>query len=451
MSKVIHVENGPIGKTLFAFAMPVLASQLLQELYNITDCSVVGHFAGSGALASTGIAGLLMSIFINFFIGFSSGISVVTGKLFGEYDYDKLRKTMSSVIRLTFITGIVLNIFTFTASDAYLTLLSCPDEVRPYAITYIHICCFGLTAQLIYNVGTAILRSLGDTKAPLICFFASCLTNLVLDIVFVVFFKMGIAGAALATLIAQWLLALLLFVRLLRLDEGCALKVRGEGLTLSEIKDMLKIGVPAGMQALFMSISTLIIQTTINSFGPAAMAGMTCYSKLEGCVYLPCFAYGIALTGFVGQNYGAGRMDRIKEAVKISNRVMWMVIFPLSNVIALSSPLLLKIFTTDADILFNAHQALLFNMPVYIVYAMNQVYLGAIKGMGKTFYPMICTLVCYSLFRVIWCKILVPIFPSMIVVYLSYDVSFFIMFFMLLPVYRRLLCFDDNAKPCYNN
>ena len=246
-------------------------------------------------------------------------------------------------------------------------------------------------------------------------------------------------------------LALLLFVRLLRLDEGCALKVRGEGLTLSEIKDMLKIGVPAGMQALFMSISTLLIQTSINSFGPSAMAGMTCYSKLEGCAYLPCFAYGIALTGFVGQNYGAGRIDRIKEAVKISNKVMWMVIFPLSNIIALASPILLKIFTNDADILANAHMAIIINMPVYIVYAMNQVYLGAIKGMGKTFYPMICTLVCYSLFRVIWCKVLIPVFHSMIIVYLSYDVSFFIMLLMLLPVYRRLLCFDDTAKPCYNN
>ncbi len=439
MSKVVHVENGPIGKTLLAFAMPVLVSQVLQEMYNITDCAVVGHFAGEAALASTGTAGLILTIFINFFIGFSSGISVITGRLFGEYDYDKLRKTMSSVVRLTFIAGITLTVLVFLLADPYLALLNCPDSVKPLARTYIHICAMGMTAQLLYNVGTAILRSLGDTRAPLICYFISCTINLVLDVVLVVVFRMGIAGAAYATLISQLILAGLLFIRLLHLEEDCALRLNNPGLTAAEIKDVFKIGIPSGMQALFMSISSMILQVSINSFGPAAMAGMTCYIKLESILYLPCFAYGVALTGFVGQNYGAGRSDRIKEAVRISNRIMWIIIFPLSIFIAFASPILLRVFTNDPDIIFNANQALVYNSPVYIVYAINQVYLGAIKGMGKTFYPMICTLVTYSIFRVAWCNILLPIIHSMVIVYLSYDVSFFLMLFMLLPVYRRML------------
>ncbi|MBR5336457.1 MAG: MATE family efflux transporter [Lachnospiraceae bacterium] len=436
MSKVVHMEKGPIGKTLLLFALPVLISQVLQELYNITDCAIVGHFAGGLSLAATGIAGLLLSVFINFFIGFSSGVSVVTGRLFGKYDYPGLKKTINSVMRLTILTGIIVTVLTSALTGLLLKALNCPEEVVAPASLYLHICAFGLSAQLIYNVGAAILRSLGDTRAPLMCFFFSCITNLTLDILFVIVLKMGIAGAATATLISQWLLAVMIFVRLKGLGEECSLELRGEHLSLKELLDILRTGIPAGLQALFMSISSLLLQTCINSFGPAAVAGMTCYAKLEGLVYFPAFSYGIALTGFVGQNYGAGRMDRIQEAVRISNRLMWAVIMPLSLIVAFASPVLLRVFTNDPDIIFNAHEALIWNMPPYVIYAMNQVYLGAIKGKGRTFYPMICTLICYSIFRVLWCNALIPVFNTMIVVYLSYDVSFFLMLFMLLPVYR---------------
>ena len=449
MSGVVHMEKGPIGKALLLFALPVLISQVLQELYNITDCAIIGHFAGGLCLAATGIAGLLLSVFINFFIGFSSGVSVVTGRLFGEYDYSSLKKTMNSVMRLTLLTGIIVTILTSAFTESLLMLLNCPAEVFAAASLYLHICALGLCAQLIYNVGTAILRSLADTRAPLLCFFTSCISNLALDILFVVVFDMGIAGAAAATLISQWILAILIFVRLKSLGGECSLELKGDHLTLKELLDILKIGMPAGMQALFMSMSSLILQTNINTFGPAAVAGMTCYSKLEGCLYLPAFSYGIALTGFVGQNYGAGRTDRIQEAVRISNRLMWAVILPLSLLMVFASPLLLKIFTNDPDILFNAHEALAWNSPFYVIYAMNQVYLGALKGSGRTFYPMICTLTCYSIFRVLWCNMLIPFFNTMTVVYLCYDISYFLMFFMLLPVYKSTYGIKGKRQPVY--
>ena len=193
-------------------------------------------------------------------------------------------------------------------------------------------------------------------------------------------------------------MAALLLRRLKTLDKGCALRLTGEGLSPRELFGILKIGLPAGMQALFMSISSLLIQTCIDGFGPDAMAGITLYAKLEGCLYLPSFAYGIALTGFVGQNYGAGRFDRIDEAVRRSLRLCWAVIFPLSLLIT-----------------------------------------AAIKGFGKTLRPMLCTLLCYAVFRVLWCTLLIPVFPTMRVVYLSYDVSFFLMTLLLLPFYRRLI------------
>ena len=182
-----------------------------------------------------------------------------------------------------------------------------------------------------------------------------------------------------------------------------------------------------------------MIQTFIDRFGSDAMAGMTLYAKLEGCLYLPSFAYGIALTGFVGQNVGAGRTDRVAASVKLSIRLCWALIFPLSLAITAAAPLLLRLFTREPGILFNAREAVQFNLPFYVIYGMNQVYLGAIKGFGKTCWPMFCTLMCYAFFRVAWCMVTIPLFPTMRMVYCSYDVSFFLMLAMLLPAYRRIL------------
>jgi putative MATE family efflux protein len=288
-------------------------------------------------------------------------------------------------------------------------------------------------------VGAAVLRSLGDTRGPLRCFAVSCALNLALDVLLVAVLRQGVLGAAAATLASQWLLAGLLLRRLSTLDGGCALRLGGERLSAKELSGILRIGLPAGMQALFMSVSSLLIQTCIDAFGPDAMAGMTLYAKLEGCLYLPAFAYGIALTGFVGQNLGAGRLDRVRESVAVSLRILWATIFPLSLVLTGLSPILLRAFTHDPEILFHAHEAILFNLPVYIVYAMNQVWLGAVKGFGKTGFPMLCTLLCYSVFRVVWCRLLIPVFATMRVVYLSYDVSFFLMMALILAMYRHLL------------
>lgn len=438
MEKVIHVDEGPIGKTLLAFALPVLATQVLQELYNAADCAVLGRFGESGALAASGIAGLLLSVFINFFIGFSSGVSAVTAQLFGAGDGEKLRKTMTSVFRLVLLAGAALTVLGLVGSGALLTALRCPEAVRPLASAYLRIVCCGITAQLFYNVGAAVLRSLGDTRGPLRCFLASCALNIALDVLLAAVLRLGIRGAAAATLASQWLLAGLLLRRLCTLDGGCALRLRGDGLPAKELAAILRIGLPAGMQALFMSVSSLLIQTCIDGFGPDAIAGMTLYAKLEGCLYLPTFAYGIALTGFVGQNVGAHRPDRVRAAVKLSIRLCWAVILPLSLAITAAAPLLLRLFTAEPGILRNAREAVQYNLPFYVIYGMNQVWLGAIKGFGKTGWPMLCTLLCYALFRVLWCRLLIPLYPTMIVVYLSYDLSFFLMMALLLPVYRGL-------------
>ena len=442
-----HVENGSIAPVLFSFALPVLLLQLLQELFNVTDCMVVGHFGGDYALAATGVAGLVLSILINFFIGFSSGISGVASRLFGERSYRALQRTVNTLFRLVVAAGMGLSILVIIAADALLSLMRCPVEVMPQAALYLRICACGLIAQMIYNVGAAFLQSIGNTRAPLFFYLASVLCNLLLDALFVIGFKMGIRGAAVATLISQWLLALLISAYMMRLDGAYALAPLGEGLPLRELGRDMAIGIPSGMQALFMSLSSFLIQASINRFGPDAIAGMTLFAKLEGVIYLPTFAYGIAITSFVGQNLGAGRIDRIRQTVRLSLRIMAAAIIPLSLALSLASPMLLKLFTKDAAILFNAREAVVFTLPFYVVYGLNQVFLGTIKGLGDTTWPMICTLVCYSLFRVLWCRLLIPVYPTMRVVYSSYVVSFFLMLAMLAPVYRRRIRAAALARP----
>lgn len=432
-----HVENGPIAPVLFSFALPVLLLQLLQELFNITDCMVVGHFGGDHALAATGVAGLVLSILINFFIGFSSGISSVASRLFGRCSYRELQRTVNVLFRLVVAAGIVFSVLVITTADTLLSLMHSPSEVMPHAAMYLRICACGLTAQMIYNVGAAFLRSIGNTQTPLCFYLASVLCNLLLDVLFVIVFKRGIAGAAVATLISQWLLALLITGYMTRLDSAYALNPLGEGLAMGALVKDLAIGIPSGMQALFMSISSFLIQSCINRFGPSAIAGMTLFAKLEGVIYLPTFAYGIAITSFVGQNLGAGRIDRIRETVRLSLKIMAAVIIPMSLVLSVASPVLLRLFTKDEAILFNAREAVLFTLPFYVVYGINQVFLGTIKGLGDTTWPMFCTLVCYSLFRVLWCNLLIPTHPTMRVVYSSYVVSFFLMLGMLVPMYMR--------------
>lgn len=432
-----HVENGPIVPVLISFALPVLLLQLLQELFNITDCMVVGHFGGDFALVATGVAGLVLSILINFFVGFSSGISGIASRLFGERNYRELKRTVNVLFRLAVVAGIGMSALVIAAADSVLLLMRCPAEVASHAALYLRICACGLTAQMIYNVGAAFLRSIGNTRAPLFFYLASVLCNLLLDALLVIVFKKGIAGAAAATLASQWLLAILIAGYMTRLESAFALDPLGEGLPMHELGKALSIGIPSGMQALFMSISSFLIQASINRFGPDAIAGMTLFAKLEGVIYLPTFAYGIAITSFVGQLLGARMIDRIREVVRLSLGINAAVIVPLSLALSLASPLLLRLFTRDEAILFNAREAVMFTLPFYVVYGLNQVFLGTIKGLGNTTWPMICTLVCYSLFRVLWCCFLIPVFPTMRVVYSSYVVSFFLMLLMLVPAYKR--------------
>ncbi len=434
----IHMEKGPIGKTLLLFTLPVLLSQLLQQLYNICDCMVVGHFGGDYGLAATGVAGLIISVIINFFIGFSTGISFITAKLFGSYQYAKLKRTIYTMIFLSILLGAALTVLGIPASRTFLIWISCPEDTISSAELYLRICFLGMIPQLVYNTGNAILRSLGNTKSPLIYLGISSCLNLVLDVLFVLAASGGLAGAAWATVTSQWILAFFILKKLFSMDEAYRLELGQKLLPVKEFAKIMQVGIPSGMQAVFMSISSLVIQVSINQFGQAAVAGMTVYAKVEGFLYYPAFSYGMALTGFVGQNLGAGKMDRIRKAMNTSLKIAVGFTVPVSLILTIFSRYILLCFTKNPEILANGQAAIMNILPLYFLYSIDQVYIGGLKGLGKTGYTMLCSMICYCLFRIAWCSILLPIWWDMRVVYHSYNVSLALMLALLGVRYYKL-------------
>ena len=434
----VRMDVGPIHRKLLAYAAPLLLMQLMLQLYNIADCAVVGRFGGAFGLAAVGVAGLVLAVHINFFIGFAVGVTSAVSQLFGARQYDKLRRTIATSVAIAIGAGVILTIIGELLGERYLLWLSCPAEALGDARLYLYICILGLVPQLVYNVANGVLRALGNTKTPLYYLAGSAVLNVVLDITLAVGMGFGLEGVAWSTLFSQWTLGLAMLWRLTRLDGRFCLSGNTRFLPVKELLSLLRLGVPSGMQAAFMSISSLLIQISIDTFGPAAMAGMVVYAKIEGFLYYPAFAYGMALTGFIGQNLGSGRLDRVEEAMRISRRTAIYGTMTVCAVLMLLAKPIVAFFTGDPATLSNALAAVYWTFPFYFLYSLNQVYIGGLKGLGETGIPMASALFAYALFRVLWCQALLPYWYDMAVIYNAYNVSFLVSLSILVPAYRRV-------------
>lgn len=433
----VDMTYGDISKQLFMFTIPILLSQILQQFYNIADTAIIGRYIGTDALAAIGSTGLLISVIVNFFIGLSTGISAVIANQFGANEYEKLKKSISTSLAVSVLLGIVFTIGSLIFMKPIINILQTPKGVYSLAIDYLKICFLGITFQLLYNIGTAILRALGNTKDPLYFLIFSCILNLILDILFIVYFGWGVKGAAIATLISQILATLLVMYKIMSLDDNCKLSLKQIKIYKGYTKDIFLVGLPAGLQAIFMSISSLIIQSSINSFGAEAMAGMTIFAKVEGFLYFPLFSLGLAVTGFVGQNFGAKEYERVKEGINISLKISVYTSLIFIIILNIFAPYILKLFTNDVAVIKVGLESIRIVFPSYVLYAMNQIYIGSLRGIEKTFEPMLISLFAHCIFRVIWCFVLLQYFHDMKVIYSSYSVSIVLMFVLFYTSYKR--------------
>ncbi|WP_037348858.1 MATE family efflux transporter [Selenomonas sp. F0473] len=430
--------SGPILRQLLVFMFPILLTQLLQQFYTIADTAIVGQTLGAESLAAVGTAGLILSVIVNFFIGCSAGLSVLVSHLYGAHSYEKLNTLVQTIFVVVLVFSIFFTFGGLAAIPAMLAGLNTPEDIVPLAAAYLGVSFLGMLAQLFYNTATAILRALGNTTSALRYLFIAVVLNIALDVLLLIVFPLGIKGAAIATVVSQYAAAALVLHKIFHLHGAWRFTVRRPLFHAGYLAPIVRMSIPAGMQAVFMSVSSLVIQGYINSFGYAAMAGMTVYARVEGFLYYPLFAFGIALTSFIGQNVGAAQFDRVRRGVRASLRAVVGGSALMAAIASFFAPQLIALFTNDAATVRNSLEAVYWTMPFYWLYGINQVYIGAIRGLGDTFYPMLTSLAAYSIFRVAWCYAwdLVGI-HSMLVVYNAYNASFLVMIALLCLGWKR--------------
>ena len=377
------LTEGVIWKSLLFFAVPIMLSNLLQQLYSAVDSSIVGIFAGSMPLAAVGSSGALINLLVGFFLGISTGTSVIFAKYFGADDKKKLLKTMNTSIILSSIAGIIITIVGMIWTKSLLEFMHCPEDVIDLSVMYLRVYFLGIVGMMIYNVGAGIIRARGDSKHPLYYLFVSGVLNLVLDILFVAVFNMGVAGAAFATVISQYVSAALVIINLMNIPESYRLRLKKIHFDKETANEIIRLGIPCGLQAAMFNISNMIVQIKINDFGSVAMAGCAAYEKIDGFLYMPMMALGLSISTFVGQNIGAGKYERIKKGVNVCLVLSVIMTMIGSAIVLLTGGRLLNVFTDNEEVKNIGILMMFILAPFTWTHSFTEILGGAIRGAGS--------------------------------------------------------------------
>ena len=422
-----EITEGIIWKQLLLFFFPILLGTFFQQLYNTIDSVIVGQFVGKEALASVGgSSAQIVSLVVGFFTGLSSGAAVTIAQFVGARKEETANAGLHNAYAIAAAGGIALTFIGILAAPFMLRLMNTPADIMDGSLTYLRIYFTGILFVLIYNMGSAILRATGDSKTPLYILIICCVINIILDTAFVLLFHMGVAGVAVATLIAQAVSAILVTVKLirsgglLRLSPG---KIRFHGPLL---KLQLKLGLPTGFESILFAITNIAIQAAINTFGTDTTAAWSAYGKLDAIFWMVSTAFGISITTFVGQNYGAGKMDRVRRSTRVCLCMDLAVSFVLVVILIASRSLLFRLFTTDETVVRIGSDMLLFITPWYIVYVFIEVLGGSLRGRGNVIVPVVITLLGVCLLRIIWLAGVLKISPTIHAIIFSYPVTWVI-------------------------
>ena len=409
------------------YIVPLMLTGILQLLYNAADNVVVGRFDGSHALAAVGSTGALVNLILNVFMGLSVGTAVAVAHDFGANDEEGVQKTVHTSILISIFCGVIVGAFGCLCSGTFLKWMGTPDDVLPLSTTYLAIYFLGTPASLIYNFGASILRSVGDTKRPLFFLTLSGFINVALNLVFVILFRMSVAGVALATIISQYVSMVMIVVCLVREKSCCHLDFRKLRIHRDKMQKIIRVGLPAGIQGSVFSVSNVVIQSSVNSFGSLVMAGNTAAAQLEGFAYTAMNSvYHAALT-FVGQNMGAKKYHMINKVVFRCFIVVMVIGLGVGTLMFSFAEPLLKIYLpNDPDAIPYGITRLTYLIIPYFLCGTMEVMVGGQRGMGMSIVPMVTSLVGSCLLRVIWVMTIFAAFRSLPVLYLSYPISWFL-------------------------
>lgn len=421
------ITEGPILTRLLLFFFPIVLGTFFQQLYNTSDAIIVGNFVGKGALGAVGgTTGTIINLLVGFFVGLSSGATVIISQYFGAREEEDVQKSVHTSFALAISGGILLMVLGIFLSPIMLKAMNTPEDIYPLSLIYIRIYFLGIIPNLIYNIASGILRAIGDTKRPLYFLIISCFVNILLDLLLVGVFHMGVAGAAIATILSQIVSAILVVWALLKTNESYHLKVNEIRFTIPILKRIIKIGLPAGLQSVMYSISNVIIQSYINSFGTDTVAAWTAYGKIDGLFWMIIGALGISVTTFIGQNYGAQKIDRVHKSVKISLILAFVISILFSILLYFFGHYVYLLFTTDENVLQIGMDILHFLAPAFFTYVCIEVLAAALRGIGDALVPMIMTCVGVCVLRIVWLYLAVPYSPNILTVVFSYPLTWVI-------------------------
>ena len=421
----IDMTQGSIFPKLIRFAVPLIFSSILQLLFNAADIIVVGRFAGDNSLAAVGSTSSLVNLLVNFFIGLGIGCNVVAANYLGSMKSEKVSRTVHTSMVLSVFGGILLTFIGVTFSRQILVLMGSPEVVLPLSTLYLKIFFSGVTPTVIYNFGASLLRAKGDTKRPLYILFVAGLINVVLNLIFVICFKMDVAGVAVATVISQSFSAVVIVILLLREKDAFRLEFRKLKIDFHILSKIVRIGIPAGLQGMIFSISNVVIQSSVNSFGPVMIAGNAAAQGVEGFIYISMNGFSQAMLTFAGQNMGAGKIDRIKKAVRDSILCASFAGIILGCLAIVFGPVLLGFYSTSPEVQAAGMIRLKVILLTYFTCGIMDCTANAIRGVGHSVLPMILTLLgaCGLRMLYIFTFFQIPRFHTFQGIFYSYPIS----------------------------
>ena len=431
-----QITEGVIWKQLLLFFFPILFGTFFQQLYNAADAMIVGRFVGKEALSAVGGGtGTVINLLVGFFVGLSGGASIVIAQYYGAKRKEMVDYAVHTAIAFCLLGGVVMTVLGIFAAPAVLRMMATPADVLDLSVLYIRIYFAGMIGNLIYNVGSAILRAVGDSKRPLYFLIVSCLTNIALDLLLVVVCRLGVAGAAIATIVSQALSAVLVILALMRTDDMYHLNLHRIGFDKRMLGRIVRLGFPTGLQSVLYGLSNIVIQTAINGQGTDTVAAWTAYAKQDAMFWMIVNAFGISVTTFAGQNFGAGKPERVKKGLWSCLGMCAGTAVLLSVVMCVACPFLYRVFTTDDAVIRIGIQMTLFISPTYLTYVCVEVISGALRGIGDCWIPTLICLAGVCVIRILWISLAVPAKPDIYTIMFSYPLTWVITSLLFLGYY----------------
>lgn len=438
MDEKNQITEGVIWKQLLIFFFPIVIGTFFQQIYNTADSIVVGRFVGKEALAAVGgSVNQIVNLVVEVFVGLTSGASVIVAQFYGAKDKKNLNKTLHTSYAFGIVTGFVVAVVGLLVTNTVLELMKTPQELMADSRLYLHIYFCSMIFNIIYNMGASILRAVGDSRRPLYVLMVTCGLNIVLDILLVVIFRLGVMGVAIATVSCQGISSILVTAMLMKEHPLFQLKLREIRFYRVSLNSVLRIGIPAALEATMYTIANLIIQVFVNELGTDTVAAWGTFAKIDAVYWMVVNAFGISITTFVGQNYGAGKVKRMRKSVGICLGMSYAGAILVSGALyALAGPLY-RLFTTDENVVRIGVDMMHFLLPSYFMYVVIGILSGALRGAGRVLVPMLLTCGGVCLIRIVWMFGVFPGHPGINTIMLSYPVSWGITAVLFIIYYFR--------------